>query len=72
MKLTFYAAQVLSTPQLVLRALATELQDYARALKMEAGSVMSNPGRQGKNLDASQLKPASNLDITTSGRNFGS
>lgn len=71
MKLGFYAAQVLSTPQLVLRALANELQDYARALKAEAGSVISNPSLQGKNLDASQPKPASNTDITTSGRNFG-
>lgn len=60
MKLIFYAAQVLSTPQPVLRALANELQDYARALKVEAGSVMSNSSFQGKN-----------LDITTSGRNFG-
>lgn len=49
MKLIFYAAQVLSTPQPVLRALANELQDYARALKVEAGSVMSNPSLQGKN-----------------------
>lgn len=49
MKLKFYAAQVLSTPQLVLRALANELEDYARALKVEAGSVMSNPSLQGKN-----------------------
>lgn len=71
MKLGFYAAQVLSTPQLVLRALANELQDYAWALKAEAGSVISNPSLQGKNLDASQPKPASNTDITTSGRNFG-
>lgn len=49
MKLIFYAAQVLSTPQPVLRALANELQDYARALNVEAGSVMSNPSLQGKN-----------------------
>ncbi|KAG1764803.1 hypothetical protein EDD22DRAFT_881974 [Suillus occidentalis] len=72
MKLIFYAAQILSTPQPVLRALANELQDYARALKVEAGSIMSNSDLQGKNLDASPLKPVSNLDITTSGRNFGS
>ncbi|KAG1842170.1 hypothetical protein DFJ58DRAFT_806926 [Suillus subalutaceus] len=71
MKLRFYAGQVLSTPQLVLRALANELQDYARALKAEAGSVMSNPSLQGKNLDTLQPKPASNPDITTSGRSFG-
>lgn len=71
MKLVFYAAQVLSTPQPILRALSNELQDYARALQVEASSVMSNSSFQGKNLDASQLKPASNLDITTSGRNFG-
>lgn len=71
MKLRFYAAQVLSTPQLVLRALANELQDYARALKAEAGSVMGNPSLQGKNLDASQPKPALNPDITSSGRSFG-
>jgi hypothetical protein len=60
MKLIFYAAQVLSTPGPLLRALANELQDYARALKVEAGSVMSNSSFQGKN-----------LDITTSSRNFG-
>ncbi|KAG1850705.1 hypothetical protein F4604DRAFT_1808446 [Suillus subluteus] len=71
MKLRFYAGQVLSTPQLVLRALANELQDYARALKAEAGSVMSNPRLQGKNLDTLQPKLASNPDITTSGRSFG-
>ncbi|KAG1728095.1 hypothetical protein EDB19DRAFT_169255 [Suillus lakei] len=68
MKLRFYAAQVLSTPQLVLRALANELEDYARALKAEAGPGMSiNSSLQGKNLDTS----ASNPDITTSGRSFG-
>ncbi|KAG2150289.1 uncharacterized protein EDB93DRAFT_1240313 [Suillus bovinus] len=43
MKLIFYAAQVLSTPQPALRALANELQDYARALKVEARSVIGNP-----------------------------
>ncbi|KAG1792620.1 uncharacterized protein HD556DRAFT_1444300 [Suillus plorans] len=67
MKLKFYAAQVLSTPQPVLRALANELQDYAQALKAEARSVMGNPSLQGKNLDASQPKPAPKPDITTSG-----
>ncbi|KAG2110380.1 uncharacterized protein F5147DRAFT_690391 [Suillus discolor] len=67
MKLKFYAAQVLSTPQPVLRALANELQDYAQALKAEARSIMGNPSLQGKNLDASQPKPAPKPDITTSG-----
>lgn len=67
MKLKFYAAQVLSTSQPVLRALANELQDYAQVLKAEARSVMGNPSLQGKNLDASQPKPAPKPDITTSG-----
>ncbi|KAG1907572.1 uncharacterized protein F5891DRAFT_996136 [Suillus fuscotomentosus] len=67
MKLKFYAAQVLSTPQPVLHALANELQDYAQALKAEARSVIGNPSLQGKNLDASQPKPAPKPDITTSG-----
>lgn len=71
MKLRFYAAQVLSTSQLVLRALANELQDYSRALKAEAGSVLSNPSLQGKNLDDSQPKLASNPDITVNGRSLG-
>ncbi|KAG2056745.1 hypothetical protein BDR06DRAFT_952379 [Suillus hirtellus] len=67
MKLRFYAAQVLSTPQPVLRALADELQDYAQALKAEVRSVIGNPSLQGKNLDASQPKPAPKPNITTSG-----
>lgn len=71
MKLRFYAAQVLSTPQLVLRALANELEDYSRALKAEAGSVMNNPSLQEKKLDDSQPKPASNPDITINGRRLG-
>ncbi|KAG0699902.1 hypothetical protein DFH29DRAFT_934535 [Suillus ampliporus] len=69
MKLRFYAAQVLSTPPIILRALANELQAYAQAVKAEAGPMMSGPSLQ-KNLDASQPKPASNIDITASGRSL--
>ena len=73
MKLNFYAAQVLSTPQLVLRALANELQAHAQALEAEAVpvDVLSEPRLQGKNLDASQPKQASNLDIRASGGSVG-
>ncbi|KAG2092548.1 hypothetical protein BD769DRAFT_1631854 [Suillus cothurnatus] len=57
MKLRFYAAQVLSTPQLVFGTLSNELQDYARALKAEAGSVTSNYGLQGKKLAKAIIEP---------------
>ncbi|KAG1723832.1 uncharacterized protein EDB91DRAFT_1240029 [Suillus paluster] len=67
MKLRFYAAQILSTPQVALRALANELQAYTQAVKAEAGPILTDPRLQ-KHLDASQPKPASNLDITISSR----
>lgn len=66
MKLRYYAAQVLSMPQQVLRALGEELQARAQALRAETGAVMSEVRLQGKNSDAS-----SNLDIRTHDRYFG-
>ena len=61
MKLRYFAAQVLSTPQHVLRALAEELQAQAQALRAEAGAVMNGELRlQGHNNEVS-----SNLGIRT-------
>lgn len=61
MKLRYFAAQVLSTPQQVLRALAEELQAQAQALRAEAGAAISGEFRlQGHNHEVS-----SNLDIRT-------
>ena len=47
MKLRYYAAQVLSTPQHVLSALAEELQAQAEMLRAEGGAVMNAPRSQG-------------------------
>lgn len=59
MKLRYFAAQVLSTPQHILRTLAEELQAQARALRAEAGAN-DELRLQGHNHEAS-----SNLDIRT-------
>ncbi|OJA21550.1 hypothetical protein AZE42_03238 [Rhizopogon vesiculosus] len=53
MKVRYYAAQILSTPQHVLRALAEELQANAQSLRAEAGTVMSELRLPGKNRDTS-------------------